>query len=76
MQFVMAGMIAMLVPQDKVKEAAIYIDRLPGDIRAIAIRRMVVRSQKDRAAFDIGATKEYQAWMRDPAVSDLYMAAR
>ena len=76
MQFVLAGMIAMLVPQEKVKEAGIFLDRLPGDIRAIAIRRMVLRSQKDKAAFDIGSTKEYHAWMRDPAVSDLFMAAR
>lgn len=75
-QFVLAQLLATLVPQDNVKEAGIFLDRLPGDIRAVAIRRMVVRTQKDRGSFDIGATKEYQAWMRDPAVSDLFMAAR
>lgn len=75
-QFVLASMVAALVSQDQVKQAAIFIDRLPGDIRAVAIRRMVVRSQKNRAEFDIGATKEFQAWMRDPAISDLFMASR
>lgn len=74
--YVMVCMLAQLVPQANVKEAGIFIDRLQGDIRAMAIRRLVKRSQKDRSAFDIGATKEYKAWMQDPAVSDLFMAAR
>ena len=74
--FVTVCMLAQLVPQDGVKQAGIFIDRLSGDIRVLAIRRMVKRSQKDRAAFDIGATKEYRAWMQDPAISDLLMAAR
>lgn len=74
--YVMVCMLAQLVPQNHVKEAGIFIDRLQGDIRAMAIRRLVKRSQKDRSAFDIGATKEYKAWMQDPAISDLFMAAR
>lgn len=74
--FVMVSMLAQLVPQDQVKQAAVFLDRLQGDIKAMAIRRMVKRSQKDRAAFDIGSTKEYKVWMQDPAISDLFMAAR
>jgi hypothetical protein len=74
--FVMVCMLSQLVPQDQMKSAAKFIDRLQGDIRALAIRRLVKRSQKDRAAFDIGATKEYKVWMQDPAISDLFMAAR
>jgi hypothetical protein len=45
-------------------------------MRALAIRRMVKRSQKNRAEFDIGGSKEYQAWMKDPAIQDLFMAAK
>lgn len=74
--YVMVCMLAQLVPQEAVKQAAQFVDRLQGDMRALAIRRMVKRSQKDRAAFDIGATKEYKTWMQDPSISDLFMAAR
>lgn len=74
--FVMVSMLAQLVPQDQVKNAAVFLDRVQGDIKAMAIRRLVKRSQKDRAAFDIGSTKEYKVWMQDPAISDLFMAAR
>jgi MoxR-like ATPase len=74
--FVMVCMLAALVPQEAMNKAAVFIDRLPGDIRAMAIRRLVMRSQKNRAEFDIGSCKEYQKWMQDPAVSDLFMAAR
>jgi hypothetical protein len=74
--YVMVCMLAQLVPQAQVKQAGIFIDRLQGDIRAMAIRRMVKRSQKNRAEFDIGATKEYMAWMQAPAISDLFMAAK
>jgi hypothetical protein len=74
--YVMVSMLAQLVPQTQVKAAGVFIDRLQGDIRALAIRRLVKRSQKNRAEFDIGATKEYKQWMQDPAISDLFMAAR
>lgn len=74
--YVMVGMLAQLVPQAHVKHAAVFVDRLPGDMRAVAIRRLVKRSQRNRAEFDIGATKEYQKWMQDPSVSDLFAAAR
>lgn len=74
--YVMIGMLSELVPQNHVKQAAIFVDRLPGDLRAVAIRRLVKRSQRNRAEFDIGATKEYQKWMQDPAISDLFAAAR
>lgn len=74
--YIMLSMLAQLVPQNHVKQAGIFIDRLPGDLRAVAIRRLVKRSQRDRAAFDIGATKEYQKWMQDPSISDLFAAAK
>lgn len=74
--FVMVRMLAQLVHASDMKPAGIFVDRLPGDMRALAIRNMVQRSQKNRAAFDIGGTKEYHTWMQDPAISDLFMAAR
>ena len=74
--YVMVCMLAQLVESKDMKPAAVFVNRLQGDIRAMAIRRMVKRSQRNRAAFDIGATKEYKEWMQDPAISDLFMAAR
>jgi len=74
--FVMVCMLSQLIKSTDMKPASQFIDRLQGDMRALAIRRMVKRSQKNRAEFDIGGTKEYQAWMKDPAIQDLFMAAR
>jgi hypothetical protein len=74
--FVMVCMLSQLVKATEMKPAATFVDRLQGDMRALAIRRMVKRSQKNRAEFDIGATKEYHAWMKDPSIQDLFMAAR
>jgi len=74
--FVMVCMLSQLIKSTDMKPASQFVDRLQGDMRALAIRRMVKRSQKNRAEFDIGGTKEYQAWMKDPAIQDLFMAAR
>ena len=74
--FVMVCMLSQLIKSTDMKAAATFVDRLQGDMRALAIRRMVKRSQKNRAEFDIGGSKEYQTWMKDPAIQDLFMAAR
>jgi hypothetical protein len=53
-----------------------YGDRLPKDMVATMIRRMVVRQQKagNEDDFAVVGTKTYIKWMEDKQLSDLYMA--
>lgn len=71
--YVMVNMLAAFITSAQIKPASQFIDRLQGDLRAMAIRRMVKRGQRDKS-FTIGSSKEFQAWMKDPSISDLFMA--
>jgi hypothetical protein len=75
--YVTVCMLTGLVPQEHVKQAGQYIDRLSGELRALAIRRLVKRTKASKAGeFNIIGTPEYTAWMQDPAISDLFMATK
>jgi len=49
----------------QVEAMAKYIDRIQGDLKAMVIRRLLVRSQKSDS-FAIARTDVWKQWMRDP----------
>lgn len=58
----------MLVQRTDIKQVepmAKYIDRIQGDLKAMVIRRLLVRSQK-ADNFAIARTDVWKGWMRDP----------
>lgn len=68
--------LALKCDQKQVTGVHTYSKRLPNDMTAMIIRRMVQRQQQnnDNDNFKIVGTKEYIAWMSDKQLSDLYMA--
>lgn len=50
-----------------------YSERLPGDMVAMLVRRMLIRTKND-PDFKLASSKAYIAWMNDKNLSDLYMA--
>lgn len=58
----------MLVQRTDIKQVeamAKYVDRIPGDLKGMVIRRLLVRSQKSDN-FPIARTDVWKTWMRDP----------
>jgi hypothetical protein len=58
----------MLVQRTSIKQVeamAKYIERIQGDLKAMVIRRLLVRSQKS-SDFSITRTDVWKTWMRDP----------
>ena len=67
-------LLAMLVDIKFMKQVDVYLGRVPQDLKAMCINRMLTRSRKHKATFNLTPTKEFQAWMSDPSFSDLLMA--
>lgn len=60
----------MLVQRTDIKQVeamAKYIDRIQGDLKAMVIRRLLMRSQRAESNFPIARTDVWKTWMRDPA---------
>lgn len=53
--------------------ASIYLDRVRPDLKAMAVRRMILREDK-KQGFVVTKTKEYRTWMSDPQFTDMLMA--
>jgi hypothetical protein len=67
-------LLAMLVDIKNMKQVDIYLKRVPQDLKAMCINRMLTRSRKHKDTFNLSPTKEFQSWVSDPAFSDLLMA--
>jgi hypothetical protein len=53
------------------KQTDIYIARVPRDLKAMCINRMLARYRKHKTDFNLTVTKEYQGWMSDPHFTEL-----
>jgi hypothetical protein len=67
-------MLAMRVEQKHTKALDVYLSRVPKDLKAMVVSRLLARSRKNPATFNILNAPEYQVWMSDPEFSDLLMA--
>ena len=65
------GMLTRLVSLAQLPSLGKYIDRLPGDFRAMAVMRLSKRSLLE-PTFAVASTKTYQEWMRDSEISAMF----
>jgi hypothetical protein len=67
-------MLAMRVEQKHMKALDVYLSRVPKDLKAMVVSRLLTRSRKNPSVFNVLDTPEYVVWMSDPSFSDLLMA--
>lgn len=69
--YVTISMLTALIEDTQADTAAKYINRLQGDLRVVAIDRLIRRQQKSNGTFDISGTKAWAKWITDPQVQTL-----
>lgn len=67
-------MIANRVELKDVKAVGEYIDRVQGDLRVVALRKLQQRANKTEGFKGLFNTPTWKTWLRDPAVQDMIMA--
>lgn len=69
--FVTVNMLTAIMEDSDINAAAKFINRLQGDLRIVAIDRLIRRQQKSKGTFDISNSKPWAKWIADEEVQKL-----
>ena len=70
--YITVNMLTMMIDEAEIEPAAKYINRLQGDIRSMAIHRIIRREQRSKGSFVVSSSKAFEKWVTDPVLQDLF----